>query len=375
VTRARSRALRIQHVIAPAPVGGAESVVRALASGQSRNGHAVAVTAILSDGSRPPFLDALERDGVQVFRVAVATRSYLRERAEVAALCRRLGSDILHTHGYRADVVNGGLGRSLGIAAVTTVHGFTGGGAKNRFYESVQRRALRRFNAVVAVSRPLGDGLARSGVPPDRLHVIPNGWGDPGPAVDRAEARLRLGLESGGFHVAWVGRVQWEKGPDVLVDTLPHLGEGVTLHVIGDGPQARSLRARTAGDPRIRWHGLVPEAGRMLAAFDAFVLSSRTEGTPIVLLEAMAAALPVIATRVGGVPDVVTRAEAVLVPPSDPPALAAAIQAVRKDPAGAADRVRAARARLTKDFTIDRWLARYDDVYGAVLAPVAVARC
>src|SRR5207245_7018221 len=106
---------------------------------------------------------------------------------------------------------------------------------------------------------------------------------------------------------------------------------------IGEGPGRRQLKARARrlypdGEGRVRWHGAVRDAGKLFTAFDLFVLSSRTEGSPIVLFEAMAAGVPVIATTVGGVPDTVSTEEAVLVPPEHAPALAAAIRAASRTP-------------------------------------------
>ena len=92
-------------------------------------------------------------------------RAYLRERAAIARLLREVRPDVVHTHGYRPDVLDAGVARGQGIAVVTTVHGFTGGGWKNRVYEWLQCRAFRRFDAVVAVSRPLVGLLERRGHP------------------------------------------------------------------------------------------------------------------------------------------------------------------------------------------------------------------
>src|SRR5204863_8442958 len=108
------------------------------------------------------------------------------------------------------------------------------------------------------------------------------------------------------------------------------------------------------------------EAARLFPAFDIFVFSSRTEGTPIGWFEAMAARVPVIATRVGGVPDVVTAEEAALVAPNDPVALAAALRAVYRDPAQARARACRAHARLERDFSLGPWLARYERIYRQV---------
>ncbi len=308
-------------------------------------------------------------------RAEASARAYHRERAAIAALCRRFRPDAVHTHGYRPDVIDAGVARDCGIPVLTTAHGFTGGPLRNRVYEYLQRRAFRRFDAVVAVSRSLTDRLARAGVPQLRLHTIPNVWRRRAPALDRAAARRLLGLPQEGFVVGWVGRLSREKGPDVLLDALTHLDHvPFALSVVGAGVEQRSLQALTRERgvaDSVRWHGVVPDADRVFAAFDVFVLSSRTEGTPIVLFEAMAAGVPVVTTGVGGVPDVVSRAEALIIEPEDPLALAGGIRDVYDRPALAARRAHAARARLEREFGVGPWLDRYVDIYELVAQGVS----
>jgi glycosyltransferase involved in cell wall biosynthesis len=317
--------------------------------------------------AEPPLLASLRAAGVDVRAVPVPGRGYLRERAAIRELCRSLAPDVVHTHGYRPDVVDAGAARRLGLPVVTTVHGFTGGDRKNRLYERIQVRMFPRFDAVVAVSRALADQLAARGTPRERLHVVPNAWAGQTPLASRAEARRALGVGAEGRLIGWVGRFTREKGPDVLVRAAALLADrSAGIVMVGDGPEldsARASAARLGVAGRIAWPGLVPEAGRLLPAFDLFVLSSRTEGTPIVLLEAMAAQVPVVATAVGGVPDVVGAAEALLVPPDDPAALAAAIGAVLADPAGARAKAAAAGRRLASEFAVEPWLERYEGVY------------
>jgi glycosyltransferase involved in cell wall biosynthesis len=361
----------ILHVVAPSAVGGLERVVQGLARGLRGTGHDVHVAAVLSGSADHPFLAPLVHAGVPIHPLLLPPRAYLHERAAVAALCRRIRPEVLHTHGYRPDVVDVSVGRRLGIPTVSTVHGFTGGGWRNRFYEWLQRRALRRCDAVVAVSRPLAQRLERGGVPVERLHIVPNAWPGAEPPLDGIAARRALGVGPEGFVVGWVGRLSFEKGPDLLLDALRHLQDlPLAVSVLGDGPERASLeaRARELGlDRCIQWHGTVPDAGRLFAAFDVFVLSSRTEGTPIVLFEAVAAGIPVVATRVGGVPDVVSPAGAALVPPHDALALAAEIRAVFRDPDAARARARAARTRLEHEFGVEPWLERYETVYRCVV--------
>lgn len=361
----------ILHTFSLGEVGGLYRVVEALSCGQAGRGQEVHAAAVVEPGHRGhPMLEVLHEAGVGVNVLVVGNRDYPGERRRIADLCRRLRPQVLHTHGYRSDVVAAGIARRFAIPTVTTVHGFTGGGWKNRFYERLQRAAYRRFDAVVAVSRRLGEELAAGGVPRDRLHVVPNAWSGRPATLEPAAARRELGVPDDRFHVGWVGRVSREKGPDVLVEAMAHLGGlPVVVSFVGDGRDRHALerRAQALGmAERIRWHGNVPEAGRLTSAFDVFVLSSRTEGTPIVLFEAMAAGVPVVGTRVGGVPDVVTPREAVLVEPEDAIALAGAIRAIHEDSAGAARRAASARQRLASEFALDPWLQRYDALYDQV---------
>jgi len=368
----------VLHVVAPGEVGGLERVVQSLAQGQAHAGDDVHVAAVLDRGHEDHWLlGTLAAVGVGTHSLVVPNRAYWRERAAIVELCRRLRPGIVHTHGYRPDVVDAGAARRLGIPTVTTVHGFTWGGWKHRLYARLQRRAYRRFEAVVAVSRPLVELLTRDGIPPHKVHFVQNAWLETAPPLDRATARRALGLRQDAFVIGWVGRLSAEKGPDVLLDALVNLTDlPVTVSAVGDGPERHSLglRASRLGVERlVRLHGTVPDAGRLFAAFDVFVLSSHTEGTPIVLFEAMAAGVPIVTARVGGVPDVVSTAEAALVPPADPVAFAAAIRGVYHDPTVARARAKRAQVRLLTDFTVARCISRYESIYKLVAVNVPVA--
>jgi len=363
----------VLHIVAPGAFGGLERVVQLLGAGLVRLGHDVHVVGVAGPteaGANEGFLAPLADAGVHTHPLVV--RGRLDERAAVDRLCRELRPDVVHTHGYRPDVLDADVARRLGIPVVTTVHGFTGGGWKNRIYEWLQCRAFREFDAVVAVSRPLVSRLTAAGVPASRIHEVPNAWGDVGnPApLDRQEARRLLGLPADDFVVGWVGRLSPEKGADVLLDAIPHLKDlSLAVSFVGDGAERLSLAARARGlglNGQIHWHGPVAEAERFFSAFDVFVLSSRTEGTPIVLFEAMAAGVPIVATEVGGVPYVVSSKEAALVRAGHPAGLATEIRAVHRAPAVARRRARAARTRLERDFNVAAWLDRYVAIYRSV---------
>ena len=170
--------LSIVHALAPAPFGGLETVLRHLATGLQAAGEDVTVAPILSpgDAEEHPFLRSLEQTGVRLEPLLITGRGYLAERRGIRELLQRVRADVLHTHGYRPDVVDSGVAARAGIPRVTTVHGFTGGGRKNRLYEALQRRTFRRFDAVVAVSAKLEAELESLGEERDELQRRVDGF-------------------------------------------------------------------------------------------------------------------------------------------------------------------------------------------------------
>ena len=370
--------MNLVQLLAPGPVGGLERVVQGLAAGLHDRGHSVTVVAVASgDDDMSPFLEPLIAKGVGVRNVRAPHLAYLLERSRMAAVFRELGPDVLHTHGYRPDVLARGLAQRQGIATITTVHGFTGNGWKNRLYEALQVRAFRRFDAVVAVSEPLRKRLIRARIPQDRAWMIRNAPVSLGSKLNQEEARQTLGLPLNGPIVGWVGRLSPEKGADVLLNAMEFVDRSdVGVSFLGDGSERMTLQAQeremVAHDSllpgQVRFHGTVPEAGRLLKAFDVLVLSSRTEGTPMILFEAMDAEVPVVTTGVGGVPDVVTEQEAILLPSEEPEALARGIRQVLDNRSDAGQRAQRARHRLRQKFAPERWLDAYEDLYQILIA-------
>jgi glycosyltransferase involved in cell wall biosynthesis len=227
-------------------------------------------------------------------------------------------------------------------------------------------RGARRASAIVAVSTNVADRVIASGARRESVHLIRNATPPASAPLAAERARTSLGLGAG-QHIGWIGRLSAEKGPDVMVDAMRHLSDlPVTLSFIGDGPDLASLKrqADTAGvTSRVIFHGLIRDAASLIRGFDVIVLSSRTEGTPMVVLEAMAARVPVVAPRVGGIPDMLSATEALLVDPEDPIALASAIRATLSDPGASAARAIRAHERMVADFDLHTWLVRYESLY------------
>lgn len=359
------------HVTAPAPFGGLERVVAGLARETAARGHRVMLVAVLSPGAPvPAWATALASAGVRVEARHLPNRAYLRERREVRALLRDFGADVVHTHGYRSDVLHLGVAHGLRRPIVSTAHGFASTRPKGDLYERLQLLAWRRFDAVVAVSTPLVDRIAAAGVPRSRIAFIRNGWSPGGALAPAGEARARLELPAAGPVIGWVGRLSDEKHPLLAVEALAHVA-GATLCFIGTGPLRAAAEARAAElglGERVRFAGAVADAAPLFTAFDTLLLSSRTEGTPMVVLEAAAAGVPVASTAVGGVPDLLGEGAGWLAPSGDALALAAAIRESLGDRAEASRRASRLQERLaTKGGEAD-WVAQYLALYDRLIS-------
>jgi glycosyltransferase involved in cell wall biosynthesis len=364
----------VLHLVAPGEVGGGESVLLGLTIGLHRRGLRVGVAPVLSSSpERHPLVRALRAADVPVQPILVPRRGYVRERREIRRLLEQRRPDVVHTHGYRADLLHAGIARRLGIPTVTTIHGSSRMSWRTAIYEAIQFRLLRRFQAVVAVSRPLVADVERAGVPAERIRLVPNSWDGRADLLSRSEARKRLRLPPDAFVIGFVGRLIPVKGCDIFLRALSRVadaGDGVLGSIIGDGPERQSLEALSADlglAGRVRFHGSQQDAATLFRAFDVWVLSSRSEGTPMALFEAMAAGVPIVAAKVGGVADALSDREGFLVAPQDPDGLARCIEDILAGRGAPRERTAAASARLVEQFGPDQWIDRHLAVYREVV--------
>jgi len=234
---------------------------------------------------------------------------------------------------------------------------------------AMQRIAHRLATHVTAVSAAVGDTVAALGVPRDRITVIPNG-------VDAVRFgrmtgdRARLGVNGARTVVGSVGCLAARKDYATLLDALALLaarGHEFSAVLVGDGPEREALeqRARSLGlEPRVKFLGERSDVDRLLPAMDIFVLSSREEGIPNALLEAMAAGRPSVATAVGGTCEVMTDGETGwLVPARAPESLANALADAIDHPDEARRRGEAARRAAVERMSIEAMVRRHEEFY------------
>lgn len=362
--------LNILHVLAPAPAGGLESVVLQTTKGLRARGHNVTVAAVLQPGSEHshPFVDSLRAHNAPVACVVVGARAYQTERQAIARLIREHDIHVVHTHGYRPDVIDGPVAHSLDRAHVTTLHGFVGGSFRSRLYERLQIRAARKADAAIAVSAPILQRLSQAGAG-GHAHLVRNAVLPDAQTLDRAASRDALRLPHEACLVGWVGRVSHEKGPDVFVEALAKTPEWVHGAVIGSGPMMDAIQMQASAlgvADRLHFPGMFPNARRYFAALDVLALTSRTEGTPMVLLEAMWAGVPILATSVGGIPDLLNGQIAQLCASEDATAIGAAMTKLASDPALRTTQSGNASEYVATHFDPDQWIIAYEQIYRTV---------
>jgi glycosyltransferase involved in cell wall biosynthesis len=260
-------------------------------------------------------------------------------------------AQLVHTHLVHADVY-GALGARRLVSTKHNDDPFRAGA-----FRFVERALARRAARVIAITESLARfQVDRVGLPREKVEVIhygldelPGAWGENPPDPVPADARVLL----------CVCRLEPQKGVDVAIRALADIPDA-HLVVLGEGPQRAELE-RLAGE-RVYMPGRVPDVGAWLRRADVHVHPARWEGFGLALLEAMLASLPVVATRVSSIPEIVADGETgLLVPPDDPAALAAAVNLVLADPSDYGER---GRERARQDFSVakmaDRTLAVYE---------------
>jgi len=312
----------------------------------------------------------LEATGVSVTALRRRPGFHPALGREVARAARRHGATVIHAHHYSPFVYSAIARLWRGPRVIFTEHGRLsdkGPSTKRRLANQVFSTGAAH---VYTVSRELGQHLVAEGFPSAKVSTIYNGI-DVGPRPseeDRRAIRELLGASADAFVVCTVARLDPVKDLATLIDAVARLANQTPtlLAVIGDGDERGRLEqaARDCGVSHlVRFLGHRDDARRWLAGCDVYANSSISEGISLTILEAMAATLPVVATSVGGTPEIVEDSCGRLVPPRDPGALAAALleMACRREIRRALGQ--AARARVEQNFTIQRMVGDYAAVY------------
>jgi glycosyltransferase involved in cell wall biosynthesis len=322
-------------------------------------------------GSGNYLLDQAAAAGLEVImepalRTPIDPRSDLRALLALGALLKRRSFDVAHTHTSKAGVLGRIAARRAEVPRIVhTYHGFPFHEFQSRGRRGAYIAVERRLGRITDVALCVGAGVAaeavrRGLIAPERIRTI-------GVAVDRAagaelparapgardRARRALGLPPGVTVVGAVGRLAYQKAPEDFVAMLQRLGRADVVGVwVGGGELAERVgRLARAQPARVVLAGERRDVPEILPAFDVFALASRYEGLPTVIVEAMECGIPVVATAVNAVADLVVPGQTgLLVPPQRPDLLAEAVRYLIDQPAVAAGMAVTARARLGERF-------------------------
>ena len=366
----------IVHLIYRLDFGGLETLLVECVNRMpvDRYRHAIVCLTDYTEFSRK-----ISRPDVQVYALHKKPGLGLRTHGEVWKLLRRLRPAILHT--YNLAAIEYSLAAALAGVPVR-IHAEHGRDAadpegRNRKHNFLRRVLIPFVDRYVPVSADLQRWLkTRIGVPDRKNQLIHNGVDTERFHPPAAGKSFASGLP---FHaddvvIGTVGRVQDVKNHLGLIDAfvllrerLPSMKGRLRLAIVGDGPLLDALRrkAADAGIADFVWlPGARSDIADIMRGFSVFALSSIAEGTPVTILEAMATGLPVVATRVGGIPEAVAEnSSGLLVPPSDPSALAAALARYCEDPELARRHGRAGRERVERQGSIAAMIAAYAGLY------------
>ena len=337
-------------------MGGAESLVMPFVRGLDRDRYDLFICCLATIGEN---VNARDLDvvnlGARNLRDVSAFRRLLR-------FIRDNRIDLIHAHLAYAATWAALASRITGVPSVATLHVAPPSRGLARLRDRLMRFALRRWSSeVIAVS----DALRRQ-YGDDRFVVAHNGIDVDRFAGSREESRERIAREFGIPRdtkiVTTVSVLREGKGVEVLLRAFESI-EDAWLLIIGDGPKREEWQA-LANNDHIRWAGFRRDVNEFLPGCDLFVLASFEDAFPTVLLEAMAAGLPVVASRVGGIPEITDEA---LVPPGDPAALADAMRELLGDDKRRLAMSEAARTRARGRFSTAAWIARLEAIYARVL--------
>jgi glycosyltransferase involved in cell wall biosynthesis len=368
----------IMFLITDLKYGGTPRSVQALAVGLRASGQTVRVVSLFEGGE---VADELRDAGIPVSGLGIETRP-LAAAWNFFRLLRRERPLILHTFLFHANLFGRVLGRLAGVPVVIASERSaepSKSSARVWMDHMTWRLATIWTANAEAVAHVLGQ---RESIDRRRVVVIPTGVDTDRffPGAADPNVRQRLGASPHDTMLISVGRLDKLKGHSTLIEAFTLLATrraNIRLVLIGDGAEHAALAAQVAASrlaDRIRFVGGVADVVPYLRAADLFVLASNTEGTPGAVLEAMAVALPVVATSVGGTPEAVVHGETgILVPPRDPPAFAAAIDRLLDNPDEARRMGERARLRVAERFSVVKTLGLTRELYARVAGLRAAA--
>lgn len=370
--------MRILHIIDSGGLYGAETVLLHLMVEQVKTGLTPILASIGTPGeAQKPVEAEAQRLGLSVkaFRMFPGP-NFFGARC-ILRFARREKIEILHTHGYKANILLGFIPKKYRyIPQVATLHGWTwiDGFNRMRLYEWLEGVSFRFIDRVILVNERQRHHPRLQKLNRRSFLVVENGIPTDQPPAKGTLRTEIVNFTRQGVTIGAIGRLSPEKGFDLLIDAFSDLvsdGHDFYLLILGEGPVRRELEQQISDmklGNRVMLAGYVPNAANYLPLFALFAMPSLTEGLPMVLLEAMAARTPIAATRVGGIPDVLDGGKAgYLIDPDDREGLRTAILAIEQDDEVRCKKIENAEKRVREKYSSGVMAAKYENIYRSLI--------
>jgi glycosyltransferase involved in cell wall biosynthesis len=368
------RNMRIAQLIDDLNYGGAEQVVASLSTALRRHGHDVTLVCLREVGSKPIDITAAVASGVRIVELHKPEGLHLPTLRKLMRALRQERIEVLHTHNHLVHHYGALAGKLARTPVVlNSMHGTSSLLNSAKWSQALFRGAGGMSDRVVAVCSQVRTVLSeRLQFSDSKLATVDNGVDLTRFLLIPRETKDRSSLVFG-----TIGRLDPVKDHKTLLHAFAqtvHAYPQAQLRILGDGSlldDLRNLATSLSIQGSVRFEGFSLDTPAFLEGLDAYVISSRSEGLPLSLLEAMAAGLPIVATSVGEIPEIVRAADCGwLAPPEDPDALAQAMMAAARS-SDRADKAFRARRRAGEHYSVERMTANYESLYAQLLGPRA----
>jgi glycosyltransferase involved in cell wall biosynthesis len=367
--------MKILQLISSKGYFGAENVLVQLAAQLNKDKNFQPIAGVIENSATPhqEVADESRKKGIATAIFTCHGKFDLKMILQLRKYIKKEGVDIIHSHGYKSNLYSFFATIGLKKGLVATCHNWLGDNPKMKFYTALDLFFLRRFSHAVAVSPDVRHRMLQSGIPAEKVSTIGNG-------IDLARfenisptnnVKAQLGIPERHTVVGTVGRLSQEKGHVHFLNTFKSIQAefpDITYLIVGDGPLRGELQKKF-DNPSIIFTGLRRDLPELYNCMDIFVLPSLTEGLPMVLLEAMASCLPVVATSVGSVPDVIVEEETgFFTQPGQEEALRDHLVFLLKNPEERRRMGQKGHARVKEGYSAAKMANEYKSVYLTALA-------
>lgn len=376
--------IKVAYILTPIEFGGAERVSLNFLKNINQNEFKVCPIVLVRPWeSSNVFIEEIEKENYQYLSIPVAIKTLNEGRdyfrvircfKMLFSILRRERYDIVHTNGYFADIIAIPACKLLGIPHIATCHGFITNDKKLNIYNMFDRFILRFSNKIIAVSDGIKNELTKNGIKESHVVVIQNAvegnYNKELFSQNRQNKRQQLNIREREFVLGYIGRLSEEKGIKYLIEASSLLNESditVKVLIIGEGPQKRQLEDLVKEEGikhNVVFAGFQADIESWLPAMDVFVLPSLTEGTPMSLLEAMAFGIPVVASAVGGIPQVIVSGKnGILVSSGKSQEIADAVNTLYEDETLRKTLGEEAKRTIELKFNVDEWVKKVEAEY------------